>query len=59
MREWFRRNKETLFMLLAILVTIANYFGFGEYQLDPDVVLLINIILAWLFGKAAEKAQLL
>lgn len=56
---WFKENKEALFFVLAVIVAIANYFGFKEFELPPEVLTLITILLGWLFPKAAKKAQIL
>jgi len=57
--DWFKGNKSALFFALAVIVAVANYFGFEEFQLSPEVLALITIILGWLFPKAAKKAQML
>ena len=58
-RDWFKENKSALFFALAVIVAIANYFGFKEFELPPEVLTLITIILGWLFPKAAKRAQML
>lgn len=39
--EGIAKNKRITFCILAILVTIANQFGFAEYTLDPNLAVVV------------------
>lgn len=45
-----KNNKRITFAVLAVLVVIANQFGFVDYQLDENVVIVamavVNLVLS-------------
>lgn len=45
----FYQSKTLIFNVVAIIVLVANQFGFGDFQLDAEVsagiVAVINMIL--------------
>jgi len=47
----FYLSKTFWFNILAVLVVIANYFGYADFELDETiitlVVALVNLFLRW------------
>ena len=46
------KSKTLIFNILAVVVLIANQFGFSDFQLDPEttatIVAVINFVLRFL-----------
>jgi len=38
---WIKDNKRIFFNTLAILVVVANMFGFAEFTLDPNIAIVV------------------
>lgn len=49
---WIKANKRNTFALLALFVVVANQFGFADYVLDENTVIvaiaLVNLVLGLL-----------
>ncbi len=41
----FEGYKTAIFFVLALLVAVANWFGFGEFQMSADQLQLFNGLL--------------
>lgn len=55
----FEGYKTVAFFVLALLVAVANYFGFGDFKMSPDQLELFNgiIILAGLALRWVTKSK--
>lgn len=62
--EWWRLNMETkpfyqsktlIFNFLAIIVLIANQFGFIDFQLDPEYAGMIQAIINGILRLTTNK----
>ena len=38
---WIKDNKRIFFNAIAIVVVVANLFGFGDFQLDPNIAIVV------------------
>jgi uncharacterized membrane protein len=54
-------SKTFWFNVLALIVMIANYFGFGSFEIDPDtqaafvgIVAILNLILRTITTKSIK-----
>lgn len=53
-----RKSKMLWFNILAILVVVASYFGFGEFSLDQETTNTVITILAGVTAAVNAGAKL-
>lgn len=42
--KWFPKSKTIVFNLLAVAVFAAQYLGFADFKLDPEIIALLSAV---------------